>query len=70
LHDENKKNEMDGAHKAHMGHTRGANSIWWKTLRDRDHWENLGPYGRIILKWIFWHIHIIHMTPGQLNGKN
>jgi hypothetical protein len=53
-----------------MGDRSGANVIWWKTLRDTDHLENLGPYGRITLKWIFWHIHIIGMTPGQQSGKN
>jgi hypothetical protein len=55
---------------AHIGNRIGANGIWWKSLRDRYHLENLGPYGRITLKWLFWHIHIIHMTPGQLSGKN
>jgi len=57
-------------HIAHMGDRRDANIIWWKTLRDRDHLENPGPYGRIILKWIFWLIHIFCMTPGHQSGKN
>jgi hypothetical protein len=55
---------------AHMGDRRGANIIWWKTVRDRHHLENLGPYGRIILKWIFWLLHIFRMTPGQQSRKN
>jgi hypothetical protein len=57
-------------HIAHMGDRRGANGIWWKTLRDTDHLKNQGPYGRIILKWIFWLINNIGVTPGQQSGKN
>jgi hypothetical protein len=53
----------------HIGYRTGANGIWWKTLRDRDHLEKLGSYGRITLKCIFWLIHIIYMTPGQKSGK-
>ena len=56
-------------HIAHMGDWRGANGVGWKTLRDRDHLENLGPYGMITLKCFFWLIHIIYMTPGQQSGK-
>ena len=36
-------------HIAHMGDRRGANGFWWKNLGYRDHWEDLGLYGRIIL---------------------
>jgi hypothetical protein len=68
LGDKIKKNE-DG-HIAHMGDRRGANSIRWKNLEDRDHLEDLSLYGSITLKWIFRLIQIIHMTPGQQNGKN
>jgi hypothetical protein len=35
------------------GDTRDENRIWVENLRERDHLENLGTYGRIILKWIF-----------------
>jgi hypothetical protein len=27
--------------------------FWWGNLRERDHLEDLGVYGRVILIWIF-----------------
>ena len=33
--------------------TRDENRIWVGNLRESDHLENIGKYGRIILKWIF-----------------
>jgi hypothetical protein len=32
---------------------RGAQWVWWRDLRERDHLEDLGVDARIILKWIF-----------------
>jgi len=36
-----------------MGESRGVYRVWWGNLRERDHLENTGLYGRIILRWIF-----------------
>jgi hypothetical protein len=36
-----------------MGERRGAHRVWWGNLTKRDHLEDLGIGGRIILKWIF-----------------
>jgi hypothetical protein len=35
-----------GAGEVHAG-------FWWRELRERDHMEDVGVDGRIILKWIF-----------------
>jgi len=55
---------------AHTVDRRSPNSFWWKNLRDEDHLEDLGLYGRITLKCVFSLIQIIHMTPQQQSGKN
>ena len=36
-----------------MGEKRGAYRVWVGDLRKRNHLEDLGIGGRIILKWIF-----------------
>jgi hypothetical protein len=40
-----------------MWHVQGRGEVharfWWGNLRERDHSEDLGIGGRIILKWIF-----------------
>jgi len=36
-----------------VGDRRGACSVWWGHLRERDHLEDLGLDGRIILKFVF-----------------
>jgi hypothetical protein len=40
-------------HMASMGESRGAYRVWWGNLREKDHFEDPGVDGRIILRWIF-----------------
>ena len=36
-----------------MGRGEMHTGFWWGNMRERDHLENSGIVGRIILKWIF-----------------
>jgi hypothetical protein len=36
-----------------MGRREACIGIWWGILRERDHWEDAGVDGKIILRWIF-----------------
>jgi len=49
--DQIEKNEMGGACSTY-GDRRVMYSVWWGNLRERDHLEDSGVDGRIILRWI------------------
>jgi hypothetical protein len=36
-----------------LGRGEACTEFWWENLRERDHWEDPGIDGRIILRWIF-----------------
>jgi len=36
-----------------MGERRSVTGFWWENLGKRDHLEDKGMNGRIILRWIF-----------------
>jgi len=38
---------------AHTGESRGTYRVLWGNMRERDHLEDAGVDGRIILRWIF-----------------
>jgi len=35
------------------GRGEACTGFWWGNLRERDHWEDPGADGRVILRWIF-----------------
>jgi hypothetical protein len=40
------------AHVVRMGEISGVYRVWWGNLRERDHLEDLGAFGRTKLRWI------------------
>jgi hypothetical protein len=40
-------------HVARMGEKKDVYRVWWGNLKERDHLEDPGVDGRIILRWIF-----------------
>jgi hypothetical protein len=51
--DQIEKNETGGACSAYRGEERHIQGFWWGNLKERDHLNDPGLDGRIILKWIF-----------------
>jgi hypothetical protein len=47
------KNETGGELGTYWGTGEVYTGFWWGNLRERDHFEDLGVDGRIILRWIF-----------------
>ena len=56
-------------HVARMGERRRHTGFWWRELRERDHLEDAGIVGRIILRWIFtkWDVGV-HGLDGSGSG--
>ena len=44
---------MGGACSTYEGEERLVQGFWWGNLKQRDHLEDQGVDGRIILRWIF-----------------
>jgi hypothetical protein len=45
-------------HVARFGEGEMHTGFWWGNLRERDHSEDPGVDGRIILRWIFWKLDV------------
>jgi hypothetical protein len=49
-----KSRDCDGREIQHVwGSGEAYTRFWWGNLKERDHLENTGVVGRIILRWIF-----------------
>jgi hypothetical protein len=61
------KNEMGGRCSTYVGEDQEYIGFWWGNLRERDHSEDPGVDGWIILRWIFrkWHIDWTDLTQGM-----
>jgi len=53
LGDRIEKNEIGGACSAYGERIEVYTGFWWGNLREREHLEDSGIDGRIILRWIF-----------------
>ena len=51
--DQIEKNEMGQVCSTYGGRGEVYIGLWWENLRERDHLEDTGLDGRIILRWIF-----------------
>jgi len=47
------RNEIDGACSTYGRRGEAYTGVWWGNLRERDHLEEPGVEGRLILRWIF-----------------
>jgi len=45
------RKQMGGACNAFWGEKKCIQGFWWGNLRERNHFEDLGVEGKIILKW-------------------
>jgi len=50
--DQIEKNEIGGACSKYWGRGEMYAKFWWDNLREKDHFEDRGVGGKIIIKWI------------------